>query len=500
VVPSLEERPVPRAIAILGAAIVALSVSSPAARADELTTDLQARRGRVMSALDAQTMFIAWSAPLAVYSRDVNYFYRQDSNMLYLTGIDQEGAILVLIPGNEKAREVLFIREPEPKREQWTGHMLTKDEARAITGIDTVYWTSQFEPFVTAMFNRVPFGLMSRSKETHEYDHFFDAVKLGHAKLSLLFGRRPAPSEPLREPYEFARSARDRYIDVSLADATSIVEGLRQVKTAYEQQLLRRSLEISSEAHMAGMREAGPGKFEYQVQAAIEQVYLKNGAMTFSYPSIVASGPNATTLHYEASSRKMEAGELLLVDAAADYQGQSGDITRTYPVSGTFSDAQKDIYRIVQAAQEAGIKAAVVGHHTRDIEVAVEDVVRAGLVKLGLVTDATGDQFRIWYPHGICHWIGLDVHDAGDYSRPLEAGMAFTIEPGIYIRDGSLDRLPDTPENKAFQEKVRPVVKKYLNIGVRLEDSFLLTSNGAEKLSEKAPHTIEQIETFLRHQ
>ncbi len=249
---------------------------------------------------------------------------------------------------------------------------------------------------------------------------------------------------------------------------------------------------------MAGMREAGPGKFEYQVQAAIEQIYLKNGAMSWSYPSIVASGPNATTLHYEASLRKMEAGDLLLVDAAADYQGMSGDITRTYPVSGTFTDAQKDIYRIVQAAQDAGIKAATVGHRTRDIEVAVEDVVRAGLVKLGLVTDATGDQFRIWYPHGICHWIGLDVHDVGDYSRPLEAGMAFTIEPGIYIRDGALDRLPDTPENKAFQEKVRPVVKKYLNIGVRLEDSFLLTETGPENLSAHAPHTIEEIEAFLQ--
>jgi len=149
-----------------------------------------------MSALDAQTMFIAWSAPPEVYSKDVNYQYRQDSNLLYLTGVDQEGAVLVLMPGNDKAREVLFIREPEPRREQWTGHMLTKEEARALTGIETVYWTSQFEPFVTAMFNRAPFGLLSRSKETHEYDRFFDAVRQSRAKLALLFGRRPAPSFP----------------------------------------------------------------------------------------------------------------------------------------------------------------------------------------------------------------------------------------------------------------------------------------------------------------
>ena len=285
---------------------------------------------------------------------------------------------------------------------------------------------------------------------------------------------------------------------MTLTDATAMVEGLRQVKTSYEQRILRRSLEISSDAHLAGMRAAAPGKYEYEVEAAIEQVYLANGAMSWSYPSIVASGPNATTLHYEASSRKMEAGDLLLVDAAADYQGQSGDITRTYPISGTFSPAQKDLYQIVVAAQDAGIKAAVAGHRTHAVEVAVEDVVRAGLLKLGLVTEATGDQFRIWYPHGICHWIGLDVHDVGDYKRPLEPGMAFTIEPGIYIRDGLLDQLPDTPENRAFKEKVRPVAQKYLNIGVRLEDSFLLTETGPERLSAKAPYTIEAIETFLK--
>ena len=485
-----------RLVTALGIALVSLAVSFPV-RADDLTTDVQARRARLIAALDAQTMFVAWGAPPAVYSRDVNYEYRQDSNLLYLTGIAQEGTILVVMPGNETKREILFIREPDARREQWTGHMLTKAEAQAASGVATVYWTSQFEPFVTAMFNRAPFDVR-RTQETTEFDRFFDSVRQGHAKLSLVFGRRPAPSQPLSEPYEFAKAARDRFIDVSLTDATAIVEGMRQVKTAYEQRVLQRSLEISSDAHLAGMRVAAPGKFEYEVEAAIEQVYLANGAMSWSYPSIVASGPNATTLHYEASSRQMQAGDLLLVDAAADYQGMSGDITRTYPISGTFTEAQKDIYRIVLAAQDAGIKAATAGHRTHAIEVAVEDVVRAGLVKLGLVTEATGDQFRIWYPHGICHWIGLDVHDVGDYLRPLEPGMAFTIEPGIYIRDGVLDQLPDTPENRAFKEKVRPVVQKYLNIGVRLEDSFLLTGSGPERLSARAPHTVEEIEAFLR--
>ncbi len=484
------------ALAASTAGIVLATALHAAPPDDGLVADLAARRGRVAAALGPEAMFIAWSAPPRVYSRDVDYEYRQDSNLLYLTGLSQEGTILVLMPGNEKKREMLFISEPDPKREQWTGHMLTKEEATAATGIETVYWTSEFEPFVTAMFDSRPY-VKRRTEETTEYDTFLAAVKAGRSKLALLFGRRPAPSEPLTQPYEFAERARARFIGTSIIDATSVVESLRQVKTRYEQRILERSLAISSDAHLAGMRAAAPGKYEYQVEAAIEQVYLANGAMSWSYPSIVASGPNATTLHYEASTRQMEAGDLLLVDAAADYKGMSGDITRTYPVSGTFTEPQKDIYRIVLAAQDAGVKAAVAGNRTHAIEVAVEDVVRAGLVKLGLVTETTGDQFRVWYPHGICHWIGLDVHDVGDYRRPLEPGMAFTIEPGIYIRDGALDQLPDTPENRAFKEKVRPVVEKYKNIGVRIEDSFLLTPSGPKRLSAKVPRTIEEIEAFL---
>jgi Xaa-Pro aminopeptidase len=167
-------------------------------------------------------------------------------------------------------------------------------------------------------------------------------------------------------------------------------------------------------------------------------------------------------------------------------------------VSGAFTDAQKDIHRLVVAAQDAALKAAVAGHRTRAAEQAAAEVVRAGLFELGLVTDATGDQFRIWYTHGICHWIGLDVHDAGDYRRPLEPGMAFTLEPGIYIREAALDQLPDTPENRAFKEKVRPAVAKYKDIGVRVEDSFLLTESGPKRLSASVPRTVEEIEAFMR--
>ena len=215
---------------------------------------------------------------------------------------------------------------------------------------------------------------------------------------------------------------------------------------------MRKSVAISSEAHVAGMRAAAPNKFEYEVEAAIENVYMKSGAMSWGYPSIVGSGPNATILHYTKSSRRMESGDLLLVDAAANYQGYTGDITRTYPVNGKFSAAQREIYEIVLAAQEAGILAAKSGKRFSDIQAACDDVLRAGLVKLGLATDAKGQQFKIWSTHGVSHWIGMEVHDVA-VPRPLGPGMAFVIEPGIYIREAALDNLPtDTREHRLHRE------------------------------------------------
>jgi Xaa-Pro aminopeptidase len=481
-----------------GALLLGGALCLPAA-AGELQDDLAGRRARAMEKLGPEAMLILWSAPPKVYSMDVDYEYRQESSILYLTGVDQEDTILLLMPGSKTKKEVLFVREPNARREHWTGHTLTKEEASARSGIATVQLVSEFEAYVSAMLDRRPFGLR-RDQVSDEWDVFFEAVKAGRARLALQLSPKPGLSGPLGAPYVFANKVRERYFGVSIEDASGLLAGLRQVKTPYEQRVLERSVEISSEAHMAGMRAARPGRFEYEVEAAIEQVYLSSGAMSWGYPSIVGSGPNATILHYNASSRKMESGDLLLVDAAANYQGMTGDITRTYPVSGTFSPLQKDLYRVVLAAQEEGMKAARVGHKTADIEKASADVVKAGLQKLGLVTDASGEQFRTWYTHGICHWIGMDVHDVGDYQRPLAPGMAFVIEPGIYIREAALDNLPQTPENKAFAEKVRPAVRKYKDIGVRVEDSFLLTDTGLKRLSARVPRTIEEIEAFMRRE
>jgi Xaa-Pro aminopeptidase len=480
-------------VSVLTAALVCLGAAH--SLADEFSDDLKARRTRVMEQLGPDAMLVLWSAPPRLFSNDTDFEYRQDSDLYYLTGVTQEETTLVLMPGNQTQKSILFIREFDPVREHWEGHSLTPDEAKALSGVDVVYRASEFQAFMDSTFARKPYKLR-RTAVTAEYDAFFDALKAGKARLALLAGPSRLGSA-LTPSQEFGNSVTERVVGVTVQDASSVIHGLRQIKTPYEQKVLTRSVEISSEAHIAGMRAARPDAFEYQVEAAIEHVYLANGAMTPGYPSIVGSGPNATILHYNTSGRQMKAGELLLVDAAGAYQMMTGDITRTYPVSGRFSPEQRTLYELVFAAQEAGMKAAKVGGKTLDIENASAEVIRNGLLKLGLITDASGEQFRTWYTHGICHWIGLDVHDVGDYNRPLAPGMAFVVEPGIYIRPEALDNLPKTPQNAAFIEKVRPMVEKYKYLGVRIEDSFLLTETGLKQLSAKVPRTIEEIEKLM---
>lgn len=480
-------------------ALVAASVLVTGAplHAAERQDDLAARRARLMEALGPETLFIHRSAPVRVYSTDVDYEYRQDSDLLYLTGIDQEGTVLVLMPGNRGPREILFVRDPDPRKEHREGHLLTKEEASAASGIAEVRLVSELERFLADMMNRRPFDTRW-SRYQGEYEAFFDALRDGRARVALVFGRRPGLSEELPPVYDFAEQLRRRFVGASVVDATGSLWALRQVKTPYEQQVLRRSAEVSAEAHRAAMRATRPGRHEYEVEAALEKVYLERGASGWSYPSIVGSGPNATVLHYDRSTRQMQAGELLLIDAAANYQGLTVDITRTWPVSGRFSPEQAELWQLVLEAQEAGMKAAVVGKTTADVERAVEGAVRAGLQRLGLVTDSASEQFRTWYTHGVCHWIGMDVHDEGDYRRPLEPGMAFVIEPGLYVREAALEALPDTGDNRAFREAVAPAVARYKDIGVRVEDSFLLTGTGLERLSAGVPRTRAEIESFLQ--
>ncbi len=475
---------------LIAAAGVVLAFAS-SALAGPVQDDLKARRARVMDRIGPDGMMIVWAVP-------------NNENFFYLTNVGQDDSVLVLMPGNQTRREILFVRAFDPVREHWNGHSLSAKEATEATGIETVYTLNQFEPFMSAMFSQQPFGLGSSpsglgpnatNAET-EFATFFKALEENRARLSLILGRRSLNEAP-SQPAQFANKLRERFFGFSVSDGTSIVNALRQIKTPYEQDIMRKSVKISSDAHMAGMRAAAAGRNEYEVESAIEAVYLKNGAMKPGYDSIVGSGPNSTVLHYNESSRLMTDGDVLLVDAAGSYQGYTGDITRTYPVNGKFTKEQRDIYEIVLAAQQAGIEVSRPGGRTTDITRACADVIKNGLLKLGLITDASGEQFRIWYTHGPTHWLGLNVHDVGT-TNVLAPGMAFVIEPGIYIREAALDNLPKTAENLAFIEKVRPVVQKYKNIGVRIEDSFLLTDAGLERLSVTVPRTVAEIETFMK--
>ena len=501
---------------LIAAAVAALSVTAsaqlpPYGGAAELRADLAARRANAMTALGPESILIAWSAPPKVYSTDVNYEYRQESNMLYLSGMTQEDSILVLIPGAKTKREILFTLEADPRREHWNGHTLTPAEVTAESGISTVYPLSAFQPFIDGLLSGTGYQ-MSSEEASAEFGTFTGAIRAGKARLGIFErvspaagGRGAVPAQPGAPPAPGSKAAwatemAAKYPGITPFAAAQLITGLRSVKTPYERKVLTRSVEISAEAHLEGMKAAKPGRWEYEVEAAIEYWYMKNGAMSWGYPSIVGSGPNATTLHYGASTRQMQNGDLLLVDAAANFQGLTGDITRTYPVNGRFTPAQRDIYELVLAAQEAGIAAAKNGAPTAGIAQACRAVFATGLLKLGLITEATAGpaqnaQVSRWFTHGPTHGIGIDVHDP--LGQTLVTGSAFVIEPGLYIRQAALDELPKTPENTAFLEKVGPVVQKYKNIGVRIEDSFLMTEQGLVRLSTKAPRLVADIEKVV---
>jgi Xaa-Pro aminopeptidase len=457
---------------ILSLLLLLAAIASPAV-AGELQDDLAARRAAIMRQLAPEDILVLWSAPERVYSQDVSYEFRQDSNFYYLTGIDQPESILVLAPGNRERSAILFVSPSDPLREHWNGHLLTAAEATAQSGIAAVQTTADFDAFM----NRV--------------------LAQPNARL-MVIGPPPGLQGEPSAPYAFATRARERFLGLILGDATKLLIDARQIKTPYERKVMQESADVSSEAHKAGMKAAHPGAYEYEVEAAIEFVYKKNGAFDWGYPSIVGSGPNATTLHYEKSTRQMKDGELILVDAAAFYKYMTVDITRTYPVNGRFTPAQRDIYDLVLQAQDEGMKVAKAGNRLADVHAKTVEVIKQGLLKLGLITDITGDQYRTWYTHNANHWIGMDVHDVGDGRRPLEPGMTFVIEPGIYIRESALDNLPKTAANDAFIAKVRPAVQKYKDIGVRIEDSFLLTETGLTRLSSKVPRTADEVEAFMK--
>jgi Xaa-Pro aminopeptidase len=479
------------------APILALSFSLSAA---ELQDDLAARRAHLMRKLGPDTIFVVKSAPHRIYSLDIDYEYRQDSNFYYLTGIDQPDGTLVLMPGNQGRQAFLFIAPKDPVREHREGRRLTVAEAKAQSGIDDVYGNDTLDNFFEMLLSGQswhPRDQRYTSVPPRDFDAFLRSLRDGTARLAVALDQPLSLQGPLNPVLAWANEMRDRFPGLSVRNATPIVHDLRQVKSLYERKLLTRSAEVSTEAHLAGMRAARPGAAEFEVKAAIEEVYRRRGADGPGYPSITGSGPNATILHYAKADRRMDAGDLMLVDAAASVSYYTVDITRTYPVNGKFNEAQKAIYNIVLEAQNEAMKIARPGATPMQVHQKTVDVIKAGLLRLGLITDATGDQYRTWYTHGSVHGLGIDVHDVGDRNGQMVPGWSFVIEPGIYIRPDGLDSLPKTPENLAFIEKVKPAFEKYKSIAVRIEDSYILTEQGLETLSNKVPRTVEEIEAFL---
>ena len=471
----------------------------------EYVADLASRREQVRAALGPDTVLVLWSAPTRVFSTDVNYEYRQESNLLYLTGLSEPETVLVLVPSGRSVREVIFTRQSDPERELWEGHILTASEVTDRSGVRQVFpqrGTVALEAFLAALFGGTDFPAPMASLNG-EFSAFAETVRSGRARLAILDDPREDSNPRLPASPDsraaWATSFSRRFTGSTVISASRLLTTQRQLKSPYEQKVLTRSVEISAQAHVEGMKAARPGRWEYEVEAAIEYWFHKNGMLSWGYPSIVGSGPNATTLHYLDSTRQMRDGDLLLVDAAGNFQGLTGDITRTYPVNGRFTREQRALYDLVLRAEEAGIAAARPGVHPNVVNTAIRAVFAEGLVKLGLViADQPGvsveEQVGYWFPHGPVHGIGVDVHDPLGMLQP---GAAFVIEPGLYIRPDTLDLLPATPEHVALAAKLRAAVRAYENIGIRIEDSFLMSPSGPVNLSAGAPRLVADLERVI---
>jgi Xaa-Pro aminopeptidase len=490
--------PVCKAFAVLllvGFLFDVRSADTPAGDS-ELRKDLIRRRETVANAIGKNSIVFVFSAPARPRTGDVDYEYRQQNNLYYLTGIKQADTTLVIMPGNSTRKEFIFVGDRDPARETWTGKILSHDEVTAISGIQQVYSNSRFEEFVNSVLNRNPFDVY-RYAPSREYDDFFKAIDASQAAVYLVLENKPGLTGELTPEYAFANKLRERFIGLSIHDAWPLITRMRQIKSAYELNMLRKAIDITGDALLQAFKRVKPGAWEFEIQAGIEEVYRRSDA-DLGFPSIVASGPNATTLHYEENQKRLEEGDLILMDIGAEYNYYSADISRTIPVNGKFSPAQAEIYQIVLEASDASMKKIRTGENLPDVHLAGTEVVKAGLKRLGLITDTAGDQYRIWFMHGVSHWLGMDVHDTGERWRPFEPGMVFTVEPGIYIRADALDHLPHTAEYEKFQDAVRPAFEKYKNIGVRIEDDVLVTSGGYELLSKKAPRTISEIEATMK--
>jgi Xaa-Pro aminopeptidase len=458
----------------------------------ERQSELARRRAAVAAKMADKSMLILFSTDAKLYANDVNYVYRQENNLYYLTNLKQNNATLVLIKDGGKVSEILFMPKRNPQFETWNGKMYSNEEATRVSGLKTIVEGSEAANFIQSIKDKKAFTTVSGSFTNSFVPETLYLLKGG--------------AREYRKETEFTASLNGYKIE----NASPIFAELRLIKSPLEIKLLQHAIDITTEAQMRSMAMVGRAKMEYEVQAEVEYTFRRRSADFWGYPSIVGCGPNATTLHYEEAQGEIKSGDVLLMDVGAEYDHYTADVTRSYPVSGKFSKEQAEIYQIVYDAQEAAAKAAKPGASFDDVGDAADEVIKKGLAKLGLITapDAmyqmtyqgkTIDmpQYRVWYMHGLGHWLGMNVHDVGEYDTPLKAGMVFTNEPGIYIRGDALDYLADTPANKEFSTKVRAAFEKYKNTGVRIEDDLLVTDSGVEWMTKNLPRSIADIESFM---
>jgi len=423
-----------------------------------------ARRAAFMAQMEGGIAILA-ASPVRPRNRDVEYPYRPDSDFFYLTGCEEPEAVALLAPGREEGPFILFLRERDPEKEQWTGHRLGIDGAMERLGADEAHPIGEIDALLPPYLEEAP-------------------------RLYYPFGRRPELDRQVAGWLNQVRAKARAGVRAPrvVVDAEAILHEMRLIKGEEEVTATRRACEITGEGHRAGMAAAAPGRFEYEVQAAIETTFLRHGT-TWSYPTIVASGINGCTLHYVDNRRRMAAGDLLLVDAGAEYELFAGDVTRTYPVSGRFTPAQRDCYEVVLAAQAEAIAQVRPGGRWDDPHRAAVEVLTQGMVDLGLLSGAVGElieaeAYKRFYMHRTGHWLGMDVHDVGDYRdddgwRVLRPGMLLTVEPGLYITPG--DGVP----------------AELAGIGIRIEDDCLVTEAGCDVLTEAIPKQPETVEAAV---
>ncbi len=475
---------------ILALAATAAALTATALPAQIPAAEYAARRNALMERIDSGVVIAFGGA------ETVNYWptFYQLPAFYYLTGFAETDAALLLVKKGGTTTATMFVPPRTAIQERWIGERTSVAEMQGRTGM-AGRDIAQLRAAVDSLAgNGLPFYVLP-DVQTSDYA----------AEDSLTRGAR------------FISAVRQAHPWLVMHSLDSTVRRLRARKSAREVALLRRATEISGRAHQEAMKATAPGCGEYEIQALLEGTFRRFGADRPGYGSIVGSGPNATILHYMEDSRVMREGELLLIDAAASFAHYSSDITRTFPVSGRFSPEQRAIYQIVRDAQEAFVRQIGPG---RSVDVASDSgraVVSRGLARLGLIQspDATIDppegtrcpegncgQVSLFALHGYGgHGIGLEVHDPAQYyeeKREFGAGDVFTVEPGIYVSPDLLQNLPDTPKNRAFLAKVRPAIRKYANIGVRIEDVYGVSEKGVEWMSSGSPREIEEIESLMR--